>query len=107
MAIAAKAALKEAPNARNEAQKQLDVLGMQIFQIYGNLLTDEARQTWEKIMKAHTKTIPQEDLHGEVHEEKTAKTWTSFLECVTFHLLSVFCSDAAESVKFYITDTCS
>ncbi len=33
------------------------------------------------------------------------RTWTSFLECVTFHLQSVFCPDAAEAVKFYITNT--
>jgi len=52
---------------------------MQIFQLYGNLLTDEARQPWEKIMKAQTDTIPQEDLRGEVHEEKAGKTLTSFL----------------------------
>ena len=53
-------------------------------------------------MKVQTNTIPREDVHGEVHEEKAGKTWTSFLECVTFHLQSVFCSDAAEAVKFYI-----
>ena len=81
------------------------MLGAQIFQLYGNLLTDEACQPWEKIVKAQTDTIPQEDLRGEVHEGKAGKTWTSFLECVTFHLQSVFRPDAAEAVKFYITNT--
>ena len=81
------------------------MLGAQIFQLYENLLTDEARQPWEKIVKVQTNTIPQEDLRGEVHEEKAGKTWTSFLECVTFHLQSVFHPDAAEAVKFYITNT--
>ena len=81
------------------------MLGMQIFQLYGNLLTDEACQPWEKIVKVQTDTIPREDLRGEVHEEKAGKTWTSFLECVTFHLQSVFRPDAAEAVKFYITNT--
>ncbi len=55
-------------------------------------------------MKAQTNTIPREDLHGEVHEEKAGKTWTSFLECVTFHLQPVFFPDEAEAVKFYITN---
>ena len=36
--VAAKAALKEAQKARNEAQEQVDVLSMQIFQLYGNVL---------------------------------------------------------------------
>ena len=81
------------------------MLGVQIFQLYGNLLTDEAHQPWEKIVKAQTDTIPREDLRGEVHEEKAGKTWTSFLEWVTFHLQSVFHPNAAEAVKFYITNT--
>ena len=81
------------------------MLGVPIFQLYGNLLMDEARQPWEKIMKVQTDTIPREDLRGEVHEEKAEKTWTSFLECITFHLQSVFCPDASEAVKFYITNT--
>ena len=81
------------------------MLSMQTSQPYGNLLTDEACQPWEKIVKVKTATIPQEDLRGEVHEEKAGKTWTSFLECVTFHLQSVFRPNAAEAVKFYITDT--
>ena len=33
------------------------------------------------------------------------KTWTSFFDCVTFHLQSVFRPDAAEAVEFYITNT--
>ena len=56
-------------------------------------------------MKAQTDTIPWEDLRGEVHDKKAGKTWTSFLDCVTFHLQSVFRPDAAEAVKFYITNT--
>ncbi len=67
------------------------MLGVQIFQLYGNLLTDEARQPWEKIVKEQTDTFPWEDLRGEVHEKKAGKTWTSFLDCMEFHLQSVFC----------------
>ena len=81
------------------------MLGAKIFQLYGNLLTDEAHQPWENIVKVQTDTIPWEDLYGEVHEEKAGKTWTSFVECITFHLQSVFCPDAAEAVKFYIMNT--
>ena len=55
---AAKAALDVARKARNEVQERADMLGVQIFQLYGNLLTDEAHQPWEKIVKAQTDTIP-------------------------------------------------
>ena len=40
--IAAKAVLDIAQKARNEAQERADMIGTQIFQLYGNLLTDEA-----------------------------------------------------------------
>ena len=83
----------------------MHVLGAQIFQLYGNLLTDEARQPWEKIVKAQTDTTPWEDLHCEVLDKKAGKTWTSFLDCVTFYLQSVFCANAAEAVEFYIRNT--
>ena len=62
------------------------MLGVQIFKLYGNLLTDEARQLWEKVVKVQTNIIPREGLHREVHEMKAGKTWAPFLECVTFHL---------------------
>ena len=81
------------------------MLRVQIFQLYGNLLTDDARQPWEKIVKMQANTIPREDLCGEVHDKKAGKIWTSFLDCMTFHLQSVFHPDAAEAVKFYITNT--
>ena len=43
--------------------------------------------------KAQTNTIPSEDSCGEVHEKKAGKT------CTVFH------PDAAEAVKFDITNT--
>ena len=103
--VTAKAALEGARKARPKVQELVNKLGMQIFQLYGNLLIDKACQPWEKILKARTDTIPWEDLHGEVHEKKAGKTWTTFLDCVTFHLPSVSHLDAAEAMRFYITNT--
>ena len=57
--VAANSALGKAQKERNnKAQNQVDVLGMLIFQLYGNLLTYEVCQPWEKIVKAQTNTIP-------------------------------------------------
>ncbi len=83
----------------------MDVLGAQILQLYGNLFTDESHQASEEIVKVQTDTIPWKDLHGKVHEKKAGKTWTSFLNCVTYHLQAIFCPNADEAVKFYITNT--
>ena len=56
---------------------------VQVFQLYGKILTDEAPHPWEKIVKVQTNTIPWKDLCGEVHEKKAGKTWSSFLNCIT------------------------
>ena len=83
----------------------MDMLSMQIFQPYGNLLTDVACQSWEKIVKVQTNTFPWEDLCEEVHEKNAGTTWTSFLDCIKFHLQPVSHPNTVETVKFYITNT--
>eukprot|EP00804_Cyclotella_cryptica_P024682 CCRYP_001682-RA/>CCRYP_001682-RA protein AED:0.40 eAED:0.83 QI:0/0/0/1/1/1/2/0/439 len=79
--------------------------GAKPFELYGNLLSDEARQPWEKIIKAQVTRAPWEDIKGVPHTETPTKTWDSFHECVMFHLLQVFRHDAGEALKYYITNT--
>lgn len=50
------------------------------YQIYGNLLSDQACQPWERIIKAQRNIAPREDLEGAVHG-------TLFLNCIMLHLL--------------------
>ena len=73
---------------------------MQVFQLYENLLTDEAHQPWEKIMKVQTDTILWDALHGEVHEKKVEKPFLLGL-----HNMTPPGHDAAKTLKFYITNT--
>ena len=47
---------------------------------------------------------PWTDLFGVEHAEEQKRSWTSFMDCVTFHLLMVFQSDVAETQKFYINN---
>ena len=63
---------------------------MKLFELNGNLLSNEADQPWEKIIKAQVTSSPWEDVKGVTHMETPTKTWDSFNECVTFHLLRVF-----------------
>eukprot|EP00804_Cyclotella_cryptica_P027463 CCRYP_008876-RA/>CCRYP_008876-RA protein AED:0.43 eAED:0.77 QI:0/0/0/1/1/1/2/0/226 len=79
--------------------------GAKPFELYGNLLSDEARQPWEKIIKAQVTKAPWEDIKGVPHTETPTKTWDSFHECATLHLLQVFRHDAGEALKYYITNT--
>ena len=42
------------------------------FELYGNLLSEEARQPWEK---TQTTKCPWEDIYGVTHDETPTKTW--------------------------------
>eukprot|EP00804_Cyclotella_cryptica_P012933 CCRYP_002283-RA/>CCRYP_002283-RA protein AED:0.43 eAED:0.43 QI:0/-1/0/1/-1/1/1/0/242 len=105
-------ALTEAKAYYDKALKALEAAGFAVttagakpFELYGNLLSDEARQPWEKIIKAQVTRAPWEDIKGVPHMETPTKTWDSFHECVMFHLLQVFRHDAGEALKYYITNT--
>ncbi len=50
--VAAKTAYKKAKQAVEAAKLTVMMEGMKAFKLYGNLLSDEARQPWEKIILA-------------------------------------------------------
>jgi len=78
--------------------------GAKAFELYRNLLSNEARQPWEKINQAQMTKCPWEDIYGVTHDKAPTKTWDSFLECIKFHLQQVFRHDAGEALKYYITN---
>eukprot|EP00804_Cyclotella_cryptica_P006182 CCRYP_015269-RA/>CCRYP_015269-RA protein AED:0.39 eAED:0.69 QI:0/0/0/1/1/1/2/0/125 len=43
--------------------------GAKPFELYGNVLSDEAAQPWEKIIKAQVTKAPWEDIKGVPHAE--------------------------------------
>jgi hypothetical protein len=102
---AVKAAYETALKAMETAKLAVTTAGAKLFELYGNLLSDEARQPWEKIIKAQVTRAPWEDVKGVTHMETPTRTWNSFNKCVTFHLLQVFGHDAGEALKYYITNT--
>eukprot|EP00804_Cyclotella_cryptica_P015513 CCRYP_003554-RA/>CCRYP_003554-RA protein AED:0.37 eAED:1.00 QI:0/0/0/1/1/1/2/0/455 len=93
--VEAKALYDKALKTLEDAKLAVATARAKPFELYGNLLSDEAHQPWEKIIKAQ----------GEPHTEIPKKTWDLFHECVTFHLLQVFRRDAGEALKYYITNT--
>jgi hypothetical protein len=62
------------------------------------------RQPWNKILAEQIDCSPWKDLRGNVHDTPRSKTWDSFMECVTFHLLTVFRNDAAKAQRYYISN---
>ena len=72
----------------------------QVFQLYSTFIAEKARQPWTKIMQQKVETTPWTDLQGVKHAEQGVKSWDSFMECVRFHLLAIFCNDAAETKRY-------
>jgi len=99
----AKAMHKKAMQALEAAKLAITTAGANPFELYGNFLSNEARQPWEKIIKAQVTHAPWEDIKGVTHMETPTKTWDSFHKCVTFHLLQVLHHDTGDALKYYIT----
>jgi hypothetical protein len=54
--VAAKTAIDKVRSAWDEAGAKAEVIGTQIFQLYVNLLSSKSCQSWDKIIKAHTRS---------------------------------------------------
>ncbi len=74
------------------------------FSLYANLLSEDARFRWDKIVASQVGTAPWTDLQGNEHAEEREKGKQSFQDCITFHLLDMFPSNAAEQQCFYISN---
>ncbi len=74
------------------------------FLLYANLLSEDARFRWDKIVTSQVGTAPWTDLQGNEHAEARGKSRQSFQDCITFHLLDMFPSEAAEQQCFYISN---
>ena len=74
------------------------------FLLYANLLSEDARYHWEKIVKEQCETYPWTNLQGEECGRERPKSLQSFKDCVKFHLLNVFRNDAAERERYYISN---
>eukprot|EP00804_Cyclotella_cryptica_P005287 CCRYP_015803-RA/>CCRYP_015803-RA protein AED:0.36 eAED:1.00 QI:0/0/0/1/1/1/2/0/297 len=72
----AKASHGKALKAPEAAKLAITTARAKPFELNGNLLSDEARQPWEKIIKAQVTCAPWEDIKGVPHTETPTKTWT-------------------------------
>jgi hypothetical protein len=80
-------AINKAKEAQTKAKSVVVHVGDQVFQLYANFLSEEVRQPWNEILAEQIDCSPWKDLRGNVHNTPRSKTWDSFMECVTFHLL--------------------
>eukprot|EP00804_Cyclotella_cryptica_P010182 CCRYP_013808-RA/>CCRYP_013808-RA protein AED:0.11 eAED:0.65 QI:0/0/0/1/1/1/2/0/398 len=78
---------------------------LEVFRLYANLLTEEARQPWDLIVnKEQTESSPFHDIFGVERKKSPGKTSESFRRCQLLHLQSCFAHDAGKNLKFYISN---
>ena len=99
-----KAELKQALKAAEKATTLRDKAAADMFQLYANLLSVDARYAWNKIVQEQTEADPYQDLQGLTRKGPRGMSRTSFEDCVMFHLLTVFPNNAAEQERYYITN---
>eukprot|EP00804_Cyclotella_cryptica_P029174 CCRYP_005340-RA/>CCRYP_005340-RA protein AED:0.42 eAED:1.00 QI:0/-1/0/1/-1/1/1/0/448 len=76
----------------------------EVFQLYANLLTAEARQPWDLIVKEQMESSPFHDIFGVKRKKSPGKMSESFKRCQLLHLQSCFAHDAGKNLKFYISN---
>jgi hypothetical protein len=74
--VAAKTAYNKSKRAVEAAKLTATMEGAKPFKLYRNLLSDEARQPWEKIIQARTTKCPWEDIHRVTHDKNKTPTKT-------------------------------
>jgi hypothetical protein len=78
-------------------------IAAKMFQLYANLLSEELRSHWDKIVTERTASDPWVDIYGDERDGVSGKTHDSFQDCVSFHLQLQLKSDAAETQQCYIS----
>ena len=79
-----KAELKQALEAVEEATTKRDKAAEDMFQLYANLLSVDARYAWNKIVQEQTNGDPYMDLQGLTRKGHRGMLRKSFEDCVTF-----------------------
>jgi hypothetical protein len=69
-----------------------------------NLLSLDAKYSWNRIVREQTETDPFKDLQGMLRKGPRDLARESFNTCVMFHLLTVFLNNAAEQEKYYLSN---
>ena len=99
-----KKTLKMANEAKTCTSKAIAPVIGQVFMLYSYLLTEEARHSWTKIVEEQIHSEPWTALYGNDHPKKHAESWASFMECITFHLQTMFRHDMAKKQRFWISN---
>jgi hypothetical protein len=95
---------EKAKFAAETAKNKRKVAATEMFQFYANLLSADAKYTWNKILKEQMEADPFKDLQGIFRKVPRGLLHESFNNCVMFHLLTVFPNNVAKQEQFYLSN---
>jgi hypothetical protein len=90
--------------AKETAKNKSKAAATKMFQFYANLLSFDAKNLWNKIVREQTEADPFKDLQGVSRKGPRGLTQKSFNDCIMFHILNVFPNNAAEQEKYYLSN---
>ena len=77
--------------------------GKAFFGFYETMLGEASRVRWMRVVDSQAGVMPWTDLQGNVNNAERDYSEESFMDCVKFHLLTVFSHDASEHQQYYIS----
>ena len=75
-----------------------------MFQFYANLLSLDAKYSWNKIVRVQTEADPFKDLQGMSRKGPRGLSRESFDKCVMFQFLTMFPNNAVEQDNYYLSN---
>jgi hypothetical protein len=83
-----------------EAQKAHDKAIAKMYKQLRNLLSGDAQSQWDCVCHKMHKHDSWAAGNGQVTKDRRPRTWTSFLDCLELHKLSVFSADKGINSTF-------
>jgi hypothetical protein len=99
---ACKVEIEQTQQMFQEAQKAHDKAIAELYKQLRSLLSGNAQSQWDHVCRKMHERDSWAAVNGQVTKAKRPQTWTSFLDCLELHKLTVFSAEAAKRQRFYI-----
>jgi hypothetical protein len=99
---ARKLEIEQTQQMLQEAQKAHDKAIAESYEQLRNLLSSNTQSQRDRICREMHERDLWAAVNGQVTKGRCPRTWTSFLDCLELHMLTVFSADSAKRQQFYI-----
>jgi hypothetical protein len=94
--MARKVKIEQTQQMLQESQKAHDKAIAKTYEQLRNLLLGDAQSQWDRVCRKMHKHDSWAAVNGQVTKGRHLQMWTSFLDCLELHKLTVFSADTAE-----------